>query len=245
MDEHPFKSFIDLINFDRAIREAQEDLKRLDQDVADLKSQEQALTDKLDQSKQNVMNLRKQVDAQELEIKELDQQERDKKKTLEELASYKEYKPLQKEIDRLKQAQLEAEELLMGLWNKLEVGQKELAVQQQSYDTKVAELHAGIAEKEEKNASLQADVQQRNEQRPEKEKRVPEEWLEKYQHMRLRVDDPVVPVLSGGCSACFYAIPNQELLRLKRRALVQCKGCFRLLYMQEAMDEVSEVQATE
>ncbi len=69
-----------------------------------------------------------------------------------------------------------------------------------------------------------------------KETGVPNEWLEKYSHMRLRVIDPVVPVMFGGWSACSYAVTEQELVRLKRKALIQCKGCFRLLYMQEVMN---------
>lgn len=239
MDGHPFKVFIDLINFDQAIRATQEDITRFEQAVAEIKIQEKGLVETLERAKQNVVTLRKQVDEQELEIKDLDEKEREKKKLLQDSAHYKSYKPLKKEIDALKEKQLQAEELLMNLWNKLEAAQKELDSQQKMYDQKIEELHAACVEKEEKISSLQADLKQRIKQRPEKEALMPEEWLSKYQHMRMQVSDPVVEVLQESCSACSYSVPAQDLSRLKRRALVQCKGCFRLLYSQEAMDEAA------
>ncbi|GAI90095.1 unnamed protein product, partial [marine sediment metagenome] len=48
----------------------------------------------------------------------------------------------------------------------------------------------------------------------------------------------VVPVQHDSCGACSYSIPQQDLLRMRRRAVVQCKGCFRLLYMKDVMEQV-------
>ena len=72
--------------------------------------------------------------------------------------------------------------------------------------------------------------------RPEKEKIVPEEWLEKYTIMKAQVSDPVVPITQETCSACFYALTNQDIICARRGRLLQCKGCYRLLYLLEAME---------
>ena len=118
--------------------------------------------------------------------------------------------------------------------------QVELQEQQASFDVKIEEIHSALADFQSRVDGAQKELDALKENRPAKEIMVPSEWLDKYMHMRMRVSDPVVPIMRRGCSACFYTIPDHEMLRLQRRALVQCKGCFRLLYMQEAMEEVKE-----
>ena len=59
---------------------------------------------------------------------------------------------------------------------------------------------------------------------------LPDEWLGKYEHMRGRVADPVVPVQQDSCSACFYSISSRDLQTLKQGDLLQCKDCYRFLY---------------
>ena len=67
----------------------------------------------------------------------------------------------------------------------------------------------------------------------EKEKHeatIPDEWLAKYQRMRNKVQNPIVPVINKSCSACYYSVPPQDMMRLKNRALLYCRSCYRLLY---------------
>ncbi len=237
MSDHPFSAFINLISLDQEIRAIHEKIAQLKQESDSHLGQKQELSDRFAQFKQHVHDLRKKMDEQELEMKGLDEQERAKKEQLDLVKNMKEYQPLKKTIDQLKQAQHQAESQLMTIWNKLDVAQKELEEQTTNYNTKIEALHTHINEKQDQITQLQNELETKNHERPLKETGVPEEWLEKYTHMRMRIADPVVPVLRDGCSACFYTIPDQELLRLKRKALVQCKGCFRLLYMQEAMKE--------
>lgn len=74
--------------------------------------------------------------------------------------------------------------------------------------------------------------------RQSKEQAVPAEWLEKYATMRARVTDPVVPVINGDCSACFYQVSTQDMQQLRHRKLLQCKDCFRLLYLPEVQGNI-------
>lgn len=240
MNEQPFSSFITLIALDQEIRTLHEAIAQLKSESETYLTQKQELTDRLTQFKQHVRDLRKKVDEQELEIKSLDEQERAKKEQMDTATSSKQLMPLKKEIDRLKQAQHQTENDLMAIWNKLEIATKELAQQEKNYDAKIEELHTLINSEQEKVVALSSQLEQKKKERPTKEAGVPEEWLEKYTHMRMRVADPVVPVMRNGCSACFYTITDQELMRLKRRAIVQCKGCFRLLYIKEIMEAQAE-----
>ncbi len=237
MNSNPFQAFIDLISLDQDIRKIHQDISLLQKETETYLAQKQTVVERLEQFKQHVHDLRKAVDAQELEMKDLDQQEKKQRERLDAVKKVKEHQSLKKEIERFKRAQHDAESNLMNIWNKLEIAQKELEGQQETYKTKTDELLKLIHDKKEMIAALQKQLEEKNKERPTKESGIPQDWLDKYTHMRMQVINPVVPVELGGCSACFYTIPDQELLRLKRRALVQCKGCFRLLYAQEAMNE--------
>ena len=240
MSENPFIAFIDLITLDQKIRTIHDQITALKKNMQDQTTQKNEITLRFDTFKSHVKELRKMVDAQELEMKDLDQKEKVKRELLEQSNSTKEYQSLKKEIEHLKHDQNRAETTLIGIWNKLEVAQKELQEQQVGFDAKIQEIHTLIFDTQVKVDTLQHELDQLSKERPSKESQVSQEWLSKYTHMRMRVADPVVPVMCGSCGVCFYTITDQELLRLNRRALVQCKGCFRLLYMQEAMDRAME-----
>lgn len=246
MDQHPFAAFIDLISLDQHIRSLHQSILKLQQETKSYLSEKQKLVERLDQFKQHVHDLKKSVHEQELAIKELDALEKQKKERIDSLQHAKEYQPLKKEIERLKQEQHDAEAILMTIWNKLETAQKELNEQTTQYSSKIDELHAAIAKHHDDIEKLQAELTEKKSERPSKESNVPQEWLDNYSHMKMQVEDPVVPLLDmSSCGACYYTLPNQELIRLKRRAIVQCKGCFRLLYMQEAMEDNTAEQDSE
>jgi predicted nucleic acid-binding Zn-ribbon protein len=240
VSEHPFGSFLALIVVDQEIRNFHEQISKLKTESESLLTQKNELTDRLKQFGHHVHELRKKVDEQELEIKTLDSNERLKKEQLNSVTNPKQIMPLKKEIDRLKQSQIEAESALMAAWNKLEAAQKDLAEQQKNYSLKIDDLIALLSTKHDAINTLTHQLEQKKITRPALEIGIPEEWLEKYSLMRLQVCDPVVAVMRNGCSACFYSITDQEIMRLKRKAIVQCKGCFRLLYMQEAMEPITE-----
>lgn len=242
MSENPFSAFIDLITLDQKIRTLHDEITVLKESMQVDTTQKNETVERFEQFKNHVKELRKMVDAQELEMKDLDAQEKAKKELLDQTGTPKEYQSLKKEIEHLKHKQHDGEAALIGIWNKFEVAQKELQEQQAGFDEKLEEIHTHISQNQTKIDHKQKELDAFKTERPAKEVGVPEEWLSKYTHMRMRVADPVVFVMRDGCSACFYTITDQELLRLKRRALVQCKGCFRLLYMQEAMDESIEVE---
>ncbi len=232
----PFGAFITLISLDQEIRMLYEKITTFKKESDTLLAQKQELLNRLTQFKQHLYEMRKTVEEQEFVLKELDLQERAKKEQLEQLKDSRPYPSLKKEIDRLKQEQHATENYLMAAWNKFEIAQKEFEEHQNNYNAKLEELHQQLAVIQDHMLRCSQELEVKKQERPFKEGGVPAEWLEKYTHMRLRVVDPVVPVTVGGCSACSYAVTEQERVRLKRRAIIQCKGCFRLLYMPEAMD---------
>ena len=237
--ELPFQAFINLITFDQETLAFESESKKNIQEINELKEQQALLAEQLEKVNAVAHEAKKQVDLNELEMKEFEQQEKEEKRRLDSIKSKREYDAIMNEIITLQQKQHDNEETLVAVWNTLEEAEKKQKSQRAEYDGKVAALEKAIQEKEEKAKELQATLTERQQERGPQEKIVPEEWLEKYAIMRERVSDPVVPVINGECSACYYVVTNQDLIFLNRKRLLQCKGCFRFLYTQ-AIKEASE-----
>jgi predicted nucleic acid-binding Zn-ribbon protein len=233
--ETPFTTFIHLVTFDQIIRQKQ--LKR-DQELEAVKALEQKESGMHDQeakAKLVAIDAQKKVDELELAMQSLEDQIKQKKYQLESLKNYKEYPPIKAELDQLLQSQHSKEDEVMQTWHGLESAQKACADLQKQFASSYQEIMQEMMQKKDQIALLDKEIQELIAQRPEKEQLVPAEWLEKYSVMRAQVEDPVVPVEDKACSACYTTIPEQELSRLRRKALLQCKGCYRLIYMPEAM----------
>ncbi|MDP3889489.1 MAG: hypothetical protein Q8Q25_03040 [bacterium] len=236
MNEHPFHRLIDLIDFDQSIRIKQKTIDELTNHIEKLQKKIDEQNEQLEYAKRMSLDARKAVDQIELEVHALAQEEKDKKRRSEGITHYKEQQSLQAEITRLQEAQNEREQVLLETWNKLESAQRELTARQKEYDEKMTVLSENLQEKQQQLVIVQKELDEHVAGREQKEKGVPEEWLEKYNSMRARVSDPVVMVEDASCGACFHTISNQDMVRLKRGALLQCKGCYRFLYIKEVME---------
>lgn len=237
MSDYAFRALVNLVRFDQEVDEFKKTIIQLQQNISQLEEQEKQLLQELIQVKQQVHDWRKTVDEQELEMKMLDEQEKEKIKRLEEAHNQKEYKAIKSEIDHLKQAQHDFEQEVIDAWNKLETAEKEYESKQKKSEEKLAAVHSSINNDKQKVSNLELELAQHVQQRPGKVKKVPEEWLEKYAAMGSRVSNPVIPILHGSCSFCFFTITSQDIVRLKRGALLECKGCFRFLYAPKAMEQ--------
>ena len=59
---------------------------------------------------------------------------------------------------------------------------------------------------------------------------LPVEWLEKYNRMRNVVSNPVVALVAGTCGGCSFMLTQQIMMALEQNKLIQCSGCYRLMY---------------
>jgi len=237
MNEFPVQSFIDLVNFDQGTYAIEDERTKIKKDIAILNQKEKQFLSDLEFVKQRMHDTKKQVDLAELEMKELEQKEIGQKEKLEHAADQKEYQLLSKEIKTIKKRQHDYEEILLVAWNTYEAAKKDFETRQAQVQEKIEELKTQAQGQQTKLEKLQQELQERLKQREEKKKKVPVPWMEKYVLMRSRVANPVVPVVGGSCSACFYQLPPQDFLALRRRRLLQCKGCYRFLYIEPSENE--------
>ena len=240
MSTHPFHSFIDLVTLDQRIWQIEQDVAGKQQvlDAFDEKMAQERV--RVDGAKERVHALRKDVDEHELMMKDMDEKLQHNKKRLDDISNYKEYESVKKEIETLGVQQHEEEEELLQLWNTFETAEKKLVEQERSCAQAIEQIAAQKQELQTSLVTLQNERATAAKERPEKEQGVPEEWLEKYRAMRARTTNPVVPVDQGSCSGCSYLLSVSDMQRLHKGALLQCKGCYRFLYITEAMGQHDE-----
>lgn len=237
MSEHPFLRFINLVTFDQKINSLENEKKSLVTEIAAIQNQQEESTRDLDDLHKRVMQLKKTVDEQELEMKVLDQKEKDKKKRFESLADYKEYQAIKVEIEAIQRMQVEQEQVVLDAWNQLENVQLTLKKKTTESATQLEQFQERVQELENKVASVQHELDGLIAERTAREANVPAEWLEKYIMMRARVTDPVVEISHQSCGVCSQIITTQEMTRARHGALLQCQKCYRLLYAPEIMEK--------
>ena len=236
MNDTPFERFISLVQIDLKINALNQSNQALEKENQESMRIDESNHTVLEKVKHKLHDMRKEVDQKELEMKSLDLQEAEKKRRLEQVANHKEYQLLKAEIDQLKQAQHDLEEGLMAAWNQLENVKKEYDSALLDYEKQHKAAQEHIEENKKKSAQLHQEIQELTGQRVAQEAQVPAEWLDKYAIMRTKVTNPVVPVINGDCTACFYRASAQDMQFLRLRKLVQCKDCFRLLYLPQAQE---------
>jgi predicted nucleic acid-binding Zn-ribbon protein len=231
MNIDPFPFFLNLINFDQETLALNEQRNDYLEEIALSQKHITNLNNDLNQYKHAVNVAQKEVDAQELRMKELDDKEQRTKNYLEQSATIKEHAGLKKEIAHLKEEQHTNEAFLIASWQTLETANKDYSDRTQKILTEIRLLEDGITHTHEIIAKLDQEIAARGPLREEKIQNVPAELLEKYVAMRTRISDPVVPIKSESCSACWHHLTRQEIANTKFKRLIQCTDCFRFLYL--------------
>lgn len=236
MNEQAFRALIELVQFDQATHAIKQDIENSTRELDALQHEEHTLQQELDAAKKAFIDARKLVDEKELQAQELDEKESHAKKRLDTAASHREYEALKSEVTQSQAAQHALETVILAAWDQLDAAEKVCKDTEKKCAAQSADIHAAMMKKREHIETLKSAVLDRTAEHDQKAAQVPAEWLDKYRAMGSHVSDPVVPILGNACSACFYQLIAQDLLRLRRGALLQCKGCFRLLYDQQAME---------
>lgn len=230
MGESPLTKLITLVTFDLDTKKMSDTVHTLERELEQTRLKKRELNDTLEVAQQAVHTAKKEVAAAELKVKDLDTQIQTKKERIEAAASPKEYRALMAEMDVLSTRQLAQEEELLATWGRYEQRKRFYEDRVQSHAQDSEQIQASLLEQQNILQTRKEELRERETLRDQYIQGVPEEWLEKYAAMRARVANPIVPVEQDACSACFYGLSEQELVQLRRRALLQCKDCYRFLY---------------
>lgn len=231
MNETPLDTLLALVAFDQQflalVKHEAELVALIQHNEREIKVCEDGIKKIADHKKE----MQLEVAKKELEMKRLDELEKDIKKRLDSAQNQREYQSATSEIEKVKGMQHGLEEDLIATWKKLEHAEQEYRDRAAFCEKKIAEHNVAIQETMQKIQEAKQQIEQLKEQRQEKLATVPKELAEKYEAMYQHVSNPIVSVQKGSCSGCFYTITQQDMLYLRTGKLIQCKECFRFLYL--------------
>lgn len=184
----------------------------------------------INEIKQAVIDAKKNVDRQELNANNLKAQETSKKKALDTIKNQKQYEALEKELSSILRQISELDDTIVKAWHTLDLARKKEETELSGLSKKIEALQTDAEEKEKSINSLKQEYQTLEQQKEEFSSKIPPEWLSKYERMKDKVSDPIVPAINDSCSSCYYSVPSQDMTRLKRNAILPCRSCYRLLY---------------
>lgn len=233
MNNQKLQNFIDLVVFDQTLVKLESLIALSKKKTATLELELHNLQLAFDKKVQEKKETKKLLDLQELDVKRLQDLEIHQAHVVQNTKNVREYDAAQTELENLKLKRDKQEQRLMQLWNLYEHLQKDLEKAHIQKEKKEQDIHTTIIQEQQQLETLQKDFDQHDKQRNQKVAIVPQEWIDLYDHMRGKVDNPVVPMTQESCSVCLYIISSRDLQNLKQGQLVQCKDCYRFLYQND------------
>ena len=174
--------------------------------------------------------IEKRIKDLEIQIDEISQQERHKQQQERAIVHHKAAESLKKELATLAQERMMYENELLIAWHEYDqAGAQYKTAQAQQHETQ-EEIYKAIEALEQEIATTEQQLATHKTAYLSQLQQLPEEWQKRYQEMRNKVDNPLVPLIQKSCSACFYQVLPQDLARLERNALLPCRNCYRYLY---------------
>ncbi len=234
------QAFMALVSFDCQVRELEVECNKLTAEDDALVAEGNVLAESRAATHKRVHDARKIVAEKELAMATLEGQRAEKQRQLESVTGTKEYAVLKTEIKRLGGEEHAGEEELLQAWASLESVQKKYASEEAACSGKVTDIAARRASIKKSINELREALSQRAHRRSKLVDVLPDDIKYEYEHMRGRVANPAVPVVHGSCSACFYAVPVQDMAFLKHGRLLLCKSCYRILYAESVAPSTVE-----
>jgi len=136
---------------------------------------------------------------------------------------------LNEEVDHLKAAVREQEDVELELMERQEALEADLA--RLGRDLVAARERTAVVtpERRERVERLELELGEVEAERDATWERVPAEWQAAYRRVRSRQADPVAEVVNGQCGACRVALTSSGMQAVRRAALVTCDNCGRIL----------------
>lgn len=230
MSVTPFQKLLALVALDATIASKRAERDAIQKTIDHAYYELDELAKLKEQHTKMLHDARKAVDVIELEMKTIQQQEAKKKKLIDVANNLKEFNSAKAELATVQEELVKREEELLIAWNSLEAAQKLVTTFEATYQGRYEVVQKTVAEQSQKVATVEAEIMTIEVERPARQAEVPAEWLSQYNMMHNSVADPVVALEDDSCTACFSPVPSQLVGRVKKGAILPCKGCFRLLY---------------
>ena len=193
------------------------EVQRLERELQDARDRRRALELRLRESERQAEARRQRMRARERELMSG------------RIRNPTELMKLSHEVEGLKTAVVEVEDAELTLMEEAE-----------EQDQALTALEGRLQGAREAGEAAQPDLQRRHDEearrlaeveseRDQAWAQLSPEWQVAYQRVQTRLPDPVAEVVHGQCQGCHVSVTSSGMQALRRRGLVQCDNCGRLL----------------
>jgi predicted nucleic acid-binding Zn-ribbon protein len=223
---------VELQNLDLKIAEIQGAVHEIPKTIADMERRFIASRKELDEAKEAMAQLEKSRRLKEGELKQVEQQVKERQGRLWEIRKNEEYQAVLKEIEILKGRQSTLEEEILMLFDRTEEAGKIVAAREAEFKAREADFHRDRMVKEGELKRLQEEFHQLQEERGRQVQQVEPGLFHTYQRLlRSRGGVAVVSVKDGSCLGCYVALTPQTYNELRKgETFITCANCQRILY---------------
>lgn len=225
------EALLELDRHDKAIREQArkiEGLKRRRQALLDAIAREQS---EFLAKKRAFEELQRHSREKSREVDDLDAQIRaDTEKLRTGLLSYKEMEALRIRVEHARARIDQLEDEALALITQVEEQAPLIRKAEQDFLAWKAKIEHDIAQIDAEITGHIAELERLQGERPLRTAVVEPKLLHRYEELRARYEDPVVPITHGICSGCNLRVSEITTERV-RAEIVTCENCSRLLYV--------------
>lgn len=227
-------------------------LSEVDTSLARILAQHKQLEQKKEEEAANANRIKREFEDKNLEtekrrakyqeeenrISEENQKLVERRKVLSSFSNYKVQQSAQKEIELAAKQLAAQEEKLIVTLEEIENLEKEVAQLKESKESAEKQLKELFESAEGEIEALLARAKEKEEERQQLAASIDPANLNVYERIRNRHIDPLVPIQDGKCGGCFMQISAQMQVQISRAdTLVKCRGCGRVLFLDEVKSD--------
>lgn len=226
-----FDKFILLVKIDKRIYDISNQKKESEVSLEQIDKKINHIKETLDKSQQDLSKVQKKVAFQELELKALDLKLKETKNKFANAKNAKEYTSFMDQITSLEQEREIRDEALIILWQQLEAKTNSIKKLEQEYASELENLNQNFQSLSKLIDHFSITVKEFKTERQSILDLIPEDFLGDYIYMYKQVPNPAVEAKGQLCGACFCVLPSSDFGMLKKRKLLRCKQCYRILFI--------------
>ncbi len=234
------------------------ELQEIDSRVHELRTKINALPEELAPARQDLTKLETMLQGEKDQLAETEawRKEQESLIQLEEEAikkakakvqaakSTKDYSAASRELDNKRKSKSDREDELLKVMEALEKSRADM----ESHEKDINSLREQLSAQEElmkaQIAQLGAEAEERSAGREDIVIKIKPNLLDRYLRVMKKRGYALVAVIDGVCQGCNMRIPPQLNNTLARFDSVElCRGCHRLLYRQDCLDEAGEAES--
>ena len=227
-----------LAEMDNSARDIDAELKKIPQELEELRNSVQMLENMLAQERLQLTQAEELKEQQGAELKERGEGLQRARKKVAQATSLREANAAEREVDANRRAIKEREEELGRIGDTIEAKTASLAEREKDFEEAKGVLQiqeesakARVAELEEKRGIMLNG-------RDELVTKVPANVVKRYERLRSGMPNAVVVIGDGTCTACRMALPAQLFIELQRaNELHQCPHCRRIIIHKSVVED--------